>query len=59
MENMNGAARGEDGHTTPKEVRDAMHLSAPQPDVFRYQARIRRAFNPNDLGDQYYETLDD
>ena len=23
MENMNGAARGEDGHTTPREVRDA------------------------------------
>jgi glycolate oxidase len=59
MENMNGAARGEDGYTTPREVRDAMHLASPQPEVFRYQSKIRRAFNPNDLGDQYYETLDD
>jgi hypothetical protein len=36
-----------------------MHLSSPQPHVFRYQTRIREAFNPNDLGDQYYETLED
>jgi hypothetical protein len=36
-----------------------MHLASPQPEVFRYQSKIRRAFNPNDLGDQYYETLDD
>ena len=59
MENMNGAARGEDGYTTPKPVRDQMHLESPQPEVFRYQSKIRAAFNPNDLGDQYYETLED
>jgi hypothetical protein len=59
MENMNGAARGEDGYVTAKAIRDEMHLASPQPHVFRYQARVREAFNPNDLGDQYYETLED
>jgi hypothetical protein len=59
MEKWNSQARGLDGRTAPKEERDRIHLSAPQPDVFRYQHRIREAFNPNDLGDAYYETLDD
>ncbi len=59
MEKWNNAARGPDGRATPKEARDQMHRSAPQPSVFRYQHKIRQAFNPNDLGDAYYETLDD
>ena len=59
MEKWNSQARGADGRTTPKEERDRIHLSAPQPSVFRYQHKIREAFNPNDLGDAYYETLDD
>jgi glycolate oxidase len=59
MEKWNAVARGPDGRTTPKEERDRIHLSAPQPSVFRYQHKIRQAFNPNDLGDAYYETLDD
>ncbi len=59
MEKWNGAARGADGKTTPKKDRDKMHLAFPQPNVFRYQSKIRKAFNPNDLGDQYFETLDD
>ncbi len=53
MENWNAAARGSDGYATPKAERDAMHLATPQPDVCRYQARIREALNPNDLGDAY------
>ncbi|MEJ2641668.1 MAG: hypothetical protein P8010_19040, partial [Desulfosarcinaceae bacterium] len=59
MEKWNSAARGADGRTTPKEDRDKMHLAAPQPSVFRYQRKIKEAFNPNDLGDDYFETLDD
>lgn len=59
MEKWNAAARGSDGRSTPKEVRDKMHLSAPQPSVFRYQRKIKEAFNPNELGDEYFETLDD
>ncbi|UCB45788.1 MAG: FAD-binding oxidoreductase [Spirochaetota bacterium] len=59
MEKWNSQARGPDGRIAPKEERDRIHLSAPQPDIFRYQHKIRKAFNPNDLGDAYYETLDD
>jgi hypothetical protein len=36
-----------------------MHLAHPQPAIFRYQHKVREAFNPNDLGDAYYETLED
>jgi FAD/FMN-containing dehydrogenase len=59
MEKWNSVARGPDGKTTPREERDRIHLGSPQPVVFRYQDKIRRAFNPNDLGDAYYETLGD
>jgi len=59
MENWNAAARGPDGRTTPKEERDRMHLASPQPSMFRYQHKVREALNPNDLGDAYYETLED
>jgi glycolate oxidase len=58
MEKWNAQCRGPDGRATPKEERDRIHLSAPQPSVFRYQHQVREAFNPNDLGDAYYETLD-
>ena len=59
MEKWNSQCRGADGRSTPKEERDRMHLSAPQPSVFRFQHKVRQAFNPNDLGDAYYETLED
>jgi len=59
MEKWNSVARGPDGKTTPKEERDKMHLGAPQPNVFRYQYRVREALNPNNLGDEYFETLED
>ncbi|NLF12812.1 MAG: FAD-binding oxidoreductase [Anaerolineaceae bacterium] len=58
MEKWNAQCRGADGRTTPKEERDRMHLSAPQPSVFRYQHKVREALNPNELGDEYFETLD-
>jgi len=59
MEKWNSVARGPDGRTTPKAVRDKMHLAAPQPNIFRYQYQVRKAFNPNNLGDEYFETLED
>lgn len=59
MEKWNSQARGPDGKTTPKEERNRIHLASQQPDIFRYQNKIKEAFNPNDLGDAYYETLDD
>ena len=59
MEKWNAQNRGPDGRTTPKGERDRIHLSAPQPNVFRYQHKVREALNPNDLGDAYFETLDD
>ena len=59
MEKWNSVARGSDGKTTPKEERDRMHLAAPQPNAFRYQYKVREALNPNHLGDEYFETLED
>jgi len=59
MEKWNSVARGPDGKTTPKEERDKMHLANPQPNIFRYQHKVREALNPNNLGDEYFETLDD
>jgi glycolate oxidase len=59
MEKWNAQNRGPDGKTTPKEERDRIHLSAPQPSVFRYQYKVKEALDPNDLGDAYYETLED
>jgi hypothetical protein len=59
MEKWNSVARSSDGKTTPKEERDKMHLAAPQPNVFRYQHKVRKALNPNNLGDEYFETLED
>jgi len=59
MEKWNSVARGPDGKTTPKEERDKLHLAAPQPNVFRYQYKVREALNPNHLGDEYFETLED
>lgn len=59
FERLNSMARGYDGYTTPREVRDSGHKNAPQPDVFRFQAKVYRALNPNDMGDSYYEILED
>ncbi len=59
MEKQNDSARWTDGKTTPKEIRDKLLSAAAQPSAFRYQRRIKDAFDPNDLGDAYYRTLDD
>ena len=56
MEKQNDSARWTDGKTTPKEIRDKL-LSA-QASPMRYQHKIKQAFDPNDLGDTYYRTLE-
>jgi hypothetical protein len=57
MEKMNAYARGTDGRTTPKEVHDK-YLAGGQAQGSRYQRMIKEIFNPNNLGDAYYKTLD-
>lgn len=59
MEKMNAYARGSDGRTTPREIRERIFLASAQPAAFRYQRKFRETFNPNDLGDGYYRTLDE
>jgi hypothetical protein len=59
MERTNAVSRGSDGRTTTKEERDRILLSNRQPSTFRYQRKIREAFDPNNLGDAYYQTLED
>ena len=59
MERTNAVSRGPDGKATQKEERERILSTAPQPAVFRYQRKIREAFDPNDLGDSYYLTLEE
>jgi hypothetical protein len=58
MEKQNDSARWTDGRTTPKDIRDKLLMAQGQPCVFRYQRRIKETFDPNDLGNAYYRTLD-
>jgi hypothetical protein len=59
MERVNAGSRGLDGKATRKEERERILSSTPQPAVFRYQRKIKEAFDPNDLGDSYYLTLEE
>jgi glycolate oxidase len=36
---------------------EASLAASPQPAVFRFQGRIKKAFDPNDVGDRLYPTL--
>jgi len=56
MEKQNDSARWTDGRTTPKEIREK--LLSGQASAMRYQHKIKQAFDPNDLGDAYYRTLE-
>ena len=58
MERGNALCRGRDGREFPKEQREKIYASSPQAHVLRYQQKIKEAFNPNDLGDAYYSTLE-
>ena len=41
-----------------KEEQEKILSLAPQRDAFNYQWKIKRALDPNDLGDRYYRTLE-
>jgi glycolate oxidase len=58
MERAQAVARGGDGRATPKEERKRIFFSSPQPSAFHYQWKVKQAFDPNNLGDEYYQTLD-
>jgi hypothetical protein len=58
MERGNALCRGSDGREFPKEKREQVLSQSPQAHVFRYQQKIREAFNPNNLGDAHYTTLE-
>ncbi len=58
MERAQSVARGSDGRATPEKVRRKMLSESPQPGVFNYQWKIRQIFDPNNLGDEYYKTLE-
>lgn len=59
LERLNALCRGADGKETAKEIRDKALASNRQSCVFRYQQKFREAFNPNELGDAYYMTLEE
>jgi hypothetical protein len=58
MERANALCRGSDGKATPREIRQAAYSHAPIALALRYQEKIRETFNPNDLGDTHYLTLE-
>ena len=58
MERLNALCRGSDGKEVPKERREIANAVSPIAHALRYQQKIREAFNPNDLGDAYYVTLE-
>ena len=58
MERANALCRGADGKEFPKEKRKQILSNSPQAHVLRYQQKIREVFNPNNLGDAHYVTLE-
>jgi hypothetical protein len=58
MERTNALCRGSDGKAFPKEKREQIYSNSPLAHVLRYQQKIRETFNPNDLGDVHYLTLE-
>jgi hypothetical protein len=58
MEREQAAARGGDGRATPKEERERILFASPQPSTLNYQWKVKQVFDPNNLGDEYYQTLD-
>jgi hypothetical protein len=58
MERTNALCRGSNGKEVPKDRREIACAASPSAHALRYQQKIREAFNPNDLGDAYYVTLE-
>lgn len=58
MERSNALVRGSDGKEVPMEKREQAYSHAPISAAFRYQQKIKEVFNPNNLGDPHYLTLE-
>ena len=59
MERTNAISRGPDGRIVPKEERERKLLSQKQSFIYHYHSKIKKALNPNDLGDAYYWSVDE
>jgi len=59
MERRFAHARGSDGYALPREQIRKLFSASPMSSIYRYQQKIKEVFNPNDLGDAYYSTLDE
>lgn len=58
MERGNMHSRNDDGYgTTPEQRQETLTGSPMLEKMYRYQGKIRKLLNPNDLGDAYYLTL--
>lgn len=57
FEKLNSNARGYDGYSTTKEHRANAYAKHPFGPTFKYQAKVYKALNPNDMGDTYYERV--
>jgi len=58
MERQNALCRGSDGKAFPREILNQAYSHSPLAQALRYQQKIKEAFNPNDLGDPHYLTLE-
>ena len=58
MERANANVRGPDGKEVRKDIRESQMANSPHAAALRYQQKIREIFNPNDLGDAHYMTLE-
>ncbi len=47
--------RQSDGRATPQEARNKMFGATPFPIVYKYQKKVKDAFDPYDLGDVFYK----
>jgi hypothetical protein len=56
---VNALARGADGKSLPKEVREKALSAAPHATGLRYMGKFKQTFDPNDIGDTYYLYLDE
>jgi len=59
MEKGHVLCRGNDGYEPPKEWLNKALAAQPQSVTFEYQRKLRKAFNPNNLGDTYYQAFQD
>jgi hypothetical protein len=55
----NALSRGADGKQVPQEVRNKSLGASPAANAFRYQSKIKKMLDPNDLGDGYYIWMDE